>query len=106
MSTTPKISVIIPCYNAERYIVSAISSVFAQDWPNLEVVVVDDGSSDRSAELICASFPEVRLVQQRNQGIAVSRATMASHAHRATGSLSLMLMTYGCQASCRHSGIH
>ena len=73
MSTTPKISVIIPCYNAERYIVSAISSVFAQDWPNLEVVVVDDGSSDRSAELICASFPEVRLVQQRNQGIAVAR---------------------------------
>ena len=73
MLTTPKISVIIPCYNAERYIVSAISSVFAQDWPNLEVVVVDDGSSDRSAELICASFPEVRLVQQLNQGIAVAR---------------------------------
>lgn len=73
MSTTPKISVIIPCYNAERYIVSAISSVLAQNWPNLEIVVVDDGSSDRSAELICASFPEVRLVQQRNQGIAVAR---------------------------------
>jgi glycosyltransferase involved in cell wall biosynthesis len=70
MTTHPKISVIIPCFNAEQYIVAAVHSVLAQNWPNLEIVVVDDGSSDHSAELVRNTFPEVRLIQQTNQGVA------------------------------------
>jgi glycosyltransferase involved in cell wall biosynthesis len=73
MTTHPKISVIIPCFNAEQYIVAAVHSVLAQNWPNLEIVVVDDGSSDHSAELVRNTFPEVRLIQQTNQGVAAAR---------------------------------
>jgi glycosyltransferase involved in cell wall biosynthesis len=73
MNTLPKISVVIPCYNAERYIDAAISSVIAQDWPELEILVVDDGCSDRSAELVRNSFPGVKLIQQVNQGVAAAR---------------------------------
>jgi glycosyltransferase involved in cell wall biosynthesis len=71
----PRISVVIPCYNAERYIAAAIESVLAQDWPDLEVVVVDDGSKDTSAQIIRERFPRVRLVQQANQGVATARNT-------------------------------
>lgn len=73
MSETAKISVVIPCFNAEKYIAAAIRSVLAQDWPDLEIVVVDDGSSDGSAELVRDSFPGVRLVRQENRGVAAAR---------------------------------
>jgi glycosyltransferase involved in cell wall biosynthesis len=73
MTTRAKISVVIPCFNAEQYITAAVRSVLAQDWPNLEIVVVDDGSSDRSAELVRDTFPVVTLLRQANQGVAAAR---------------------------------
>ena len=73
MANLPLISVVIPCYNAEPYIAIAIRSVLEQDWPNLEVIVIDDGSNDRSAELVQKAFPEVKLLQQANQGVAAAR---------------------------------
>lgn len=73
MRIPAKISVVIPCFNAEKYIAAAVSSVFAQDWPDLEILVVDDGSSDRSAELVRDIFPDVKLIQQANQGVAAAR---------------------------------
>ena len=42
----PTVSVLIPCYNAERFIGETLESVFRQTWPKLEVIVVDDGSHD------------------------------------------------------------
>ena len=47
----PLISVIIPAYNRERYLAEAIESVFAQTYPAIELIVVDDGSIDRTAEV-------------------------------------------------------
>lgn len=73
MHSVPTISVVIPCYNAERYIVATIESVLAQQRPGLEIIVVDDGSSDRSVELVRAAFPQVRVAQQANQGVAAAR---------------------------------
>ncbi|MFO1431112.1 MAG: glycosyltransferase family A protein [Candidatus Competibacteraceae bacterium] len=73
MTAPAKIAVIIPCFNAERYIVAAVRSVLAQDWPYLEVIVVDDGSSDRSTERVRDIFPDVTLLQQTNQGVAAAR---------------------------------
>lgn len=80
MTAVAKISVVIPCYNAERYVAAAVRSVLAQNWPNLEILVVDDGSSDRSAELVRDTFPEVTLLQQVNQGVAVARNSGIAHA--------------------------
>lgn len=75
MPTAPTISVVIPCYNAEPYIAAAIRSVFLQDWPSIEIIVVDDGSKDNSAKVVADTFPTVKLVQQSNQGVAAARNT-------------------------------
>ena len=73
MQAAPRISVVIPCFNGERYVEAAIRSVLAQEWPGIEIIVVDDGSTDRSAALVQATFPRVRVVQQLNQGVAAAR---------------------------------
>lgn len=73
MSQPPFLSVIIPCYNAERYIVATIDSVLAQKHPDLEIIVVDDGSSDDSVALVRDRFPSVLVVEQANQGVAAAR---------------------------------
>lgn len=80
MTPPPKISTIIPCCNAEKYIGVAIRSVLAQDWPDLEIVVVDDGSTDRSADLVRDTFPGVKLLRQANQGVAIARNNGIQHA--------------------------
>ena len=75
MTTTiaqSKISVIIPCYNARSYIGEAISSIFAQNHSNIELIVIDDGSTDDSASVIKA-FGHVIYRQQENQGISAAR---------------------------------
>src|ERR1700688_2815435 len=67
--SVPKVSVLIPCYNAEKYVGETLESVFRQTWPELEVIVVDDGSTDGSAAVV-RSFarPNLRLIQQANRG--------------------------------------
>ncbi len=71
---SPTISVIIPLYNKEREIEGTIRSVLAQRLQPLEIVVVDDGSTDRSAALVEAiSSPLIRLVRQPNAGECAAR---------------------------------
>ena len=73
MSThTPKVSVGIPVYNGERYVEDAIASALNQTYSPLEVIVIDDGSTDRSAA-IAKGFPNVRYAFQENQGISAAR---------------------------------
>jgi glycosyltransferase involved in cell wall biosynthesis len=66
--------VVIPCFNQRAYVGAAIESVLAQTYANIEVVVVDDGSDDGSAELI-RSHRGVRYVRQENAGLARARNT-------------------------------
>lgn len=76
MNKSASLSVVIPCYNAERYLASTVDSVLLQNGPDLEVVIVDDGSRDGSADLIrqrYGSTSNVRLLQQANQGVAAAR---------------------------------
>jgi glycosyltransferase involved in cell wall biosynthesis len=67
----PLVSVIIPCYNGEAFLAEAIESALTQSYPRVEIIVVDDGSTDRSAE-IAQQFP-VRYVRQENRGLSESR---------------------------------
>jgi glycosyltransferase involved in cell wall biosynthesis len=49
----PKVSIIIPCYNAENYLSECIESILMQDYPNLEIIIVDDASTDDSVSIAC-----------------------------------------------------
>ena len=62
------VSILIPCYNAERWIARAIESALAQTWPNKEVIVVDDGSTDGSLEVIRSFDGRVRWESGPNRG--------------------------------------
>ncbi len=69
-----KISVIIPAYNGERYIAQCLENVLCQTHKDIEVIVIDDGSTDRTAA-IAARYPSVRLISQPNGGLSVARNT-------------------------------
>ncbi|MCT7980093.1 glycosyltransferase family 2 protein [Laspinema olomoucense] len=73
MEKLPLISVIIPAYNAETYLSDAIESVFVQDYHSLEILVVDDGSSDRTAEIAKEYGDRIRYIYQNNAGPAAAR---------------------------------
>ena len=68
----PLVSVIIPCYNQAHYLVDAIESALAQTHPRVQIVVVDDGSVDNTAE-VALHYPDVCFVRQPNQGLGNAR---------------------------------
>jgi glycosyltransferase involved in cell wall biosynthesis len=70
---THTVSVIIPAYNAAAYIGRAIESALAQTHPPLEILVVDDGSTDHTANVVASFEPAVRLVRKPNGGPATAR---------------------------------
>jgi glycosyltransferase involved in cell wall biosynthesis len=67
------ISVVIPCFNAHTWIGATLDSVFEQKLPDLEVIVVDDGSADQSGQLVAEAFPGVRLIRTDNGGASRAR---------------------------------
>jgi glycosyltransferase involved in cell wall biosynthesis len=77
MAAQPGVSVVIPTYNRADLLGEAVESALAQDWVPLEVIVVDDGSTDRTAELLADSerdFGErLRVIHQRNSGESRAR---------------------------------
>jgi glycosyltransferase involved in cell wall biosynthesis len=68
----PLVSVVIPAYNAERFIGEAIESVLTQTYGPVELIVVDDGSTDATAE-VASSYPEARVIRQENTGPSAAR---------------------------------
>jgi glycosyltransferase involved in cell wall biosynthesis len=68
----PRISVVIPCHNYGRYLAATIESVRRQRYPSVELIVVDDGSTDDSAE-IASGYAEVICLRQQNQGQAAAQ---------------------------------
>lgn len=76
----PQVSVVLPAYNSALFIQQTIASITAQSFEDFEIIVVDDGSIDATAEIAAAQDPRVRVVQQHNQGIAVARNVGISHA--------------------------
>lgn len=66
------ISVVIPAFNAERFLAEALSSVFAQTRPATEIIVVDDGSTDGTS-LIVGNYPTATLISLPHSGVSVAR---------------------------------
>jgi glycosyltransferase involved in cell wall biosynthesis len=71
----PTFSVVVPAYNAAATITRALRSAEAQTYAPHEIIVVDDGSTDDTAEVVRMQFPEVVLKQQRNLGVGAARNT-------------------------------
>jgi glycosyltransferase involved in cell wall biosynthesis len=72
----PLVSVVMPAFNAEAYIAHSLASVCEQSFDEWELVVVDDGSSDATAEIVaqaCARDPRIRLFRQQNRGVSAAR---------------------------------
>src|SRR5436309_2384320 len=72
MTRLPSVSVIIPCYNQGHFLADAIERALEQSYRPLEVIVVDDGSSDESSE-VARRFEGVRLMRQPNRGLSAAR---------------------------------
>ena len=75
----PRVSVLIPCYNAGRYLAAALDSVLAQTYRDYEIIVVDDGSGDDSAA-VAARYPQVRYFYHTHSGVSVTRNLAISKA--------------------------
>ncbi len=81
---TPLVSVVVPFHGDERFIEACLQSVLEQDYPNWELVAVDDCGGDGSAEIVegyAAAEPRIRMVRHdRNRGLAAARNTGVAHA--------------------------
>lgn len=80
----PLVSIIIPVYNTERYIKYAIDSARNQSYRNIEIIVVDDGSTDKTAEIVqreAGSDPRIEIISlEKNQGVSHARNVGMQHA--------------------------
>ena len=75
---TPRISVIIPIYNTEQFLKECVGSVLDQSYQDLEIILVDDGSTDLSG-MICDQYASrdgrIKVIHQKNEGLSVARNT-------------------------------
>ena len=73
MTLSPLVSVIIPNYNYGVFLLEAVESVFAQTYKNIEIIVVDDGSTDHSIDILTPHVSHIKLVVQKNSGVSIAR---------------------------------
>ncbi len=77
----PLVSIIIPAFNEEQRISAALDSLQAQTWPNLEIIVVNDGSTDDTSGVVRRGYPDVVLIEKENEGLARAYNSGAEVAH-------------------------
>ena len=97
-----KVSVIIPLYNREEFIAPCLQSVINQTYRDMEIVVIDDGSTDRSPE-ICMEWSRtdsrIKLWQQKNSGVSAARNRGLELAEGEYVSYTIREVTEGCKAT-------
>ena len=76
-----RISVVIPTYNYSQFILDAVESVLAQDVRDLEIILVDDGSTDNTSDIIRPYTDRVKYINQANAGLSAARNTGISHSN-------------------------
>ena len=69
MNTKPKVSVIIPSYNHEKYIKKCVDSILNQTYKDFELIVIDDGSTDKSVEILEKYGERIRFIRKKNSGL-------------------------------------
>ncbi len=72
----PLVSIVIPCYNQAQYLEEAVQSAISQTYTNIEIIIVNDGSTDESEQIaltLQAQYPQIRLLTQENQGLSQAR---------------------------------
>ncbi|WP_424244598.1 glycosyltransferase involved in cell wall biosynthesis [Elusimicrobium posterum] len=83
MDKKPLISIIVPVYNAEKYLSKCLDSILSQTYKNLEIIIINDGSTDNSPD-ICAKYAlkdtRIKLINQENKGAGAARNTGISNA--------------------------
>ncbi|MFQ3189793.1 MAG: glycosyltransferase involved in cell wall biosynthesis [Paraglaciecola sp.] len=81
MLKCPKVSVIIPMFNAQNFILETLKNLFLQTFNDFEVVIINDGSTDNSFSLVKqVDDPRIVLIEQKNSGVSVARNTAIMHA--------------------------
>jgi len=80
--TTPRVSIVMPCYNHGAFVEEAVASALAQDEPGLELIIVNDGSTDEATNRVLAglSHPRLQVIQSENRGPAAARNLAITHA--------------------------
>ncbi|MEP6875582.1 MAG: glycosyltransferase family A protein, partial [Burkholderiales bacterium] len=81
LRTTPRVSIVVTCFNYERYVAHAVHSALEQTPPPLEIIVVDDGSTDGSAAVLASFGERITVISQENRGqiAATNRGYAACH---------------------------
>ena len=82
MNNPIKISIIVPVYNVQDYLADCLNSILSQTFANYEVIIVNDGSTDSSPQIIDSfktKFPNLKIIHQKNQGVSNARNTGIIH---------------------------
>ena len=97
MMNTPKISILVPVYNVEKYLQRCVDSVLAQDFTNWEMILVDDGSPDRCPQM-CDAFTakdtRIKVIHQENRGAHAARKASLNMPKGIFGVLDQMIISY------------
>src|SRR5262249_39497781 len=80
LAVQPLVSVLIPAFNGERFLRETLASVLSPDYPRIEVLVCDDGSTDGTADLLRGFGGRIRVISQANRGTAAARNRAAKDA--------------------------
>ena len=80
----PLISILIPCYNGAKFLESCLNSCLSQTYSNIEIIVINDGSTDNSLEILnqyAGNHSNIKVYSQENQGLAETRNRLIEYAN-------------------------